>query len=91
MFKRLQQLDSELELEEIKSEFQRSALLILLFFIILVVAAINFWTVDHNVASFYGGSGSFGLIISWIIAFLVYQFMILFYLRSKIFQEQKVG
>lgn len=89
MFKRLQQLDSELELEEIKSEFQRSALLILLFFIILVVAAINFWTVDHNVASFYGGSGSFGLIISWIIAFLVYQFMILFYLRSKIFQEQK--
>jgi adenylate cyclase len=73
-----------LELEETKSEFQRSYLLIFLFSIIFVVSVSNFLLLDNNVASFYGGHSAFYAIVVGILVFLFYQSVVIQVLKQKI-------
>lgn len=80
-----------LELEEIKSEFQRTYLLIILFALIFLISVLNYLLLDQTVADFYGGASTFSRIESWIIGFLVYQLFILFSLKKKIYIGQKAS
>jgi adenylate cyclase len=75
---------SNLQLEDAKSEFQRSYLLIVLFFLILVVVCINFFLLSETVVKFYGGTQTFLTLSGFIVVFLTYQALILFYLKKKL-------
>jgi adenylate cyclase len=78
-----------LDLEEVRSEFQRSSLIVILFSLILITATANILTVSKNVFAFYGGSRTFIVIASWAVIFLVYEVLVLYYLRKKIYGKRK--
>lgn len=78
-----------LDVEEVKSELQRSILLAFLFGIIFIVALANFLLIDHSVSEYYGGTSSFLIVLSWIVVFLFYQIGIVSYLRKKLLSNQK--
>jgi adenylate cyclase len=75
---------SNLKSEEVKSEFQRSYLLVVLFSLIIVVAAINYFTVRDTLIEYYGGTSVFIKGIGFLLLFLVYQIFILQYLKGKL-------
>jgi adenylate cyclase len=75
---------STLKLEEVKSEYQRSHLLIWLFTFILIVAVINFFLLQETVVKFYGGVSAFLTLIGFVLVFLVYQAFTLLYLKKKL-------
>ena len=73
-----------LKSEEVKSEFQRSYLLIFLFSIILIVSIINFFLVNETIVKFYGGATAFLTIVVFVVVFLFYQMLVLQYLKQKL-------
>ena len=73
-----------LKSEEVKSEFQRSYLLIFLFSIILIVSIINFFLVNETIVKFYGGGPAFLTIVVFVVVFLFYQVLVLQYLKQKL-------
>jgi adenylate cyclase len=75
---------STLKLEEVRSEYQRSYLLIWLFILILVVAIVNFLLLTETVVQYYGGIPAFLTLIGFVLIFLVYQGIILLYLKKKL-------
>src|SRR5687768_2866325 len=75
---------SNLKSEEVKSEFQRSYLLIVLFSLILLVAGVNYFTVRDTLIEFYGGTSVFIKGIGFLLVFVVYQVLILQYLKRKL-------
>jgi adenylate cyclase len=75
---------SNLKLEEVRSEFQRSYLLISLFSLILVIAIVNFFLLRDSVVKFYGGVNTFLTLVVFIVVFLLYQFLVLQYLKVKL-------
>jgi len=75
---------SNLKLEEAKSEFQRTYLLIILFFLILLVSFSNFFLLRESIIDFYGGTSAFFTLISFVIVFLIYQVLVLQYLKAKL-------
>jgi adenylate cyclase len=75
---------STLKLEEVKSEFQRSYLLIILFSLILLVAVVNFYFLDDAVVKFYGGPGTFFTSIGFVFVFLLYEGVVLHYLKKRL-------
>ncbi len=75
---------SNLKLEEVRSEFQRSYLLISLFSLILVIAIINFFLLRDSVVKFYGGVNTFLTLVVFIVVFLLYQSLVLQYLKIKL-------
>lgn len=74
---------SNLKSEEVKSELQRSYLLIFLFAIILLASIINFFLVNEMIVKFYGGAAAFFTIIGFVLVFLFYQVLIVQYLKRK--------
>jgi adenylate cyclase len=80
---------TNLELEEVKSEYQRSVLIIILFFAIFIISIINFLLVSETTADYYGGTPTFLKVISWVAAFLIYQLLVLLYLKKKVDQKLK--
>ena len=75
---------SNLKSEEVKSEFQRSYLLIVLFVLILLVAGVNYFALRDSLVDFYGGTPVFIRGIAFLLVFIVYQVLILQYLKRKL-------
>ena len=75
---------SNLKSEEVKSEFQRSYLLIVLFSLVLLVATINYFTLKETLVNFYGGTPVFLKGVAFVVVFLFYQVLILQYLKIKL-------
>ena len=75
---------SNLKSEEVKSEFQRSYLLIVLFLLILLVAAVNYFMLQDSLIKFYGGTPVFIRGVGFLLVFLIYQILILQYLKGKL-------
>ena len=82
---------SNLKSEELRSEFQRSYLLIILFSAILVTAAINFYFLNDTMVEFYGGSSTFSILVGFIGIFLLYQFLVLLYFKEKMKANQSTS
>ena len=82
MFK-FREYSASLELEELKSEYTRSLLLIGLFITILTVAILNYLFAERSLAEFYGGFATFSKIIGFIIVFILYQVANLRYLKKR--------
>jgi adenylate cyclase len=82
---------SNLKSEELRSEFQRSYLLIILFSAILVTAAINFYFLNDTMVEFYGGSSTFFILVGFIGIFLLYQFLVLLYFKEKMNANQSTS
>ncbi|HZB12659.1 MAG TPA: adenylate/guanylate cyclase domain-containing protein [Chryseolinea sp.] len=75
---------SNLKSEEVKSEFQRSYLLVILFSLIILVAAVNYFTLRDTLIDYYGGTWVFIKGVGFLMVFLVYQVFILQYLKRKL-------
>ncbi len=75
---------SNLKSEEVKSEFQRSYLLIVLFSLVLLVATVNYFTLKETLVNFYGGTPVFLKGVGFVLVFLFYQVIILQYLKLKL-------
>jgi len=88
MFK-TQAQNSSLELEELKSEYTRSFLLVGFFFTILAVACLNYVFVERNLAEYYGGLITFLKIISFIAAFILYQLANLRFLKGRMITRRR--
>jgi adenylate cyclase len=88
MIKRAEGISSEvistLRVEEIKSEVQRSVLLIILFILILIIVTINYFTLRESVIDFYGGTPAFLTVFAVLASFLFYEILVLQYLKVKI-------
>lgn len=78
-----------LEMEELKSQMQRSWMLVVLFTIILVVSVLNFFFLDNSVAQYYGGVKIYFTVASWGLLFVAYQVCMLLYLKRKFVAGQK--
>lgn len=75
---------SNLKVEEVKSEFQRSYLLIFLFSLILLVAIVNYFVLHESIIVFYGGASAFFTLLAFVFVFLIYQVIVLQYLKGKL-------
>ena len=75
--------NTSLELEELKSEYMRSLLLIGLFTTILGVAIFNYVMVERSLAEYYGGFFTFSKIAGFIILFIFYQLANIRYLKKR--------
>jgi adenylate cyclase len=75
---------SNLSLEETRSEYQRSYLLIILFSLILLAATANFLFLNDRVIKFYGGTSAFITVAGFVVAFILYQTTVLQYLKRKL-------
>jgi adenylate cyclase len=82
---------SNLKSEELRSEFQRSYLLIILFSAILVTAALNFYFLNDTMVEFYGGSSTFFILVGFVGIFLLYQFLVLLYFKEKMKANQSTS
>jgi len=75
--------NASLELEELKSEFTRSLLLIFLFTTILMVAILNYLLAERSLAEYYGGFFTFLKIVSFIMVFILYQLGNIRFLKKR--------
>ena len=75
---------ASLELEELKSEYTRSLLLIGLFLTILAVAILNYIFAERSLAEYYGGFFTFIKIVGFIMVFVLYQVANIRYLKKRI-------
>ncbi|NBP68268.1 MAG: adenylate/guanylate cyclase domain-containing protein [Cytophagia bacterium] len=82
---------STLDLEVVKSEYQRSFLITILFVAGLAVTLVNFLLLDPLVADFYGGYSIYMTTAMWILLIIIYEFIVLQMLRKKIKNRQRVG
>ncbi len=82
---------STLDLEIMKSEYQRSFVLIFLFVLGLLVVIINFFLLDASMAEFYGGATVYFISVLWLIVVLLYEVAVLQFLKRKIDLRQKVS
>lgn len=82
---------SNMKVEEVKSEFQRSFLLVIIFLVILIVSSVNFFLIDESTVRFYGGTSTFLTLVYFVIVFLVYQGITLLYLRKKLEVNQSTS
>lgn len=73
---------SNLKVEEVRSEFQRSYLLIFLFTLILAIAVLNYFVINESIVTFYGGVSAFIIVLGFIVGFLIYQILIIQYLKK---------
>jgi adenylate cyclase len=71
-------------LEEVKSEFQRSYLLIILFSAILLVSITNYFLLRNTLIKFYGGPTVFFTGVTFMVLFLLYEVLVLQYLKRKL-------
>lgn len=82
---------SNLRAEETRSAVQRSGLLIILFLLILAIVVINFFTLRETVIDFYGGATAFLSVVTVLVSFLVYQILVLQYLKATLRRSSAVS
>jgi adenylate cyclase len=73
-----------LELENFKNEYLRSMLLIGLFAIGLATTFINYAFLDETVLNVYGGASMYFAVQAWLGLFIVYEVLVLLYLKAKL-------
>jgi len=72
-----------LELENFKTEFLRSILLIGLCTLGLLATIVNYAFIDETVLNVFGGSSMYFAVQGWLGSFILYEACVLFYLRAK--------
>ncbi|HEY3403675.1 MAG TPA: adenylate/guanylate cyclase domain-containing protein [Ohtaekwangia sp.] len=77
--------------EEVKSQLQRTYLLITFFTFLLAFATLNFAVVSQGMVIFYGGLKTFIMLCSFVLAFLIYQIVVLKALKKRIKQELRIS
>lgn len=70
-------LTPEFEKEIVKSEYQRTRLIIGLFLMSMVAATVNYFFIDENVISIFGGAHNYFFVIGWLLALIAYEGIIL--------------
>ncbi|HMG91278.1 MAG TPA: adenylate/guanylate cyclase domain-containing protein [Chryseolinea sp.] len=82
---------ASLEVEELKSEYTRSLLLICFFSTILVVAFLNYIFLERNLSEYYGGFKTFSKIIGFIIFFIIFQLANIRFLKKRMISAQRTS
>lgn len=72
-----------IELENFKSEFLRSLLLIGLFMLGLLATVVNYAFLDESVLKVFGGKSTYFSVQAWIGLFILYEALVVIYLRAK--------
>lgn len=82
----------DLNREEVKSEVQRSGMLVVIFSMVLLLITANLiFFIDESLIKLYGGPQAFVPSISALIVFLFYQVGVLYYLTRKLKTERKTS
>lgn len=79
-------LTPEFEKEIVKSEYQRTRLIIGLFLLSMMAATINYFFLDENVIFIFGGARNYFFVIGWLMVLIAYEGVILWvisFLRRK--------
>jgi len=80
-----------LEVEELKSEYTRSLLLIGFFSAILIVAFLNYIFLERNLAEYYGGFKTFSKIVGFIMFFIVFQLANIRFLKKSMIAARRTS
>ena len=86
-------LTPEFEREIVSSEYQRTRLIIGLFFMSIVAASVNYFFIDENVISIFGGAHNYFFVVAWLLTLIAYEGVILWvisYLRKR-YQRESDG
>jgi adenylate cyclase len=83
------QLYPGFEREIVKSEYQRTKLIMLVFAVGLVMAVANFFLLDKVEMEIYGGKENYFLTVWWLLGFMVYEFTVL--LKLKRWKRKQAG
>jgi adenylate cyclase len=83
--------NASLELEELKSEYTRSLLLLGFFTTILIVAFLNYIFLERNLAQYYGGFKTFSKIVGFIIFFIIFQLANLRFLKKRMISARRTS
>lgn len=75
--------DSEFEKEIVRSEYQRTRLIIAIFLIAFVVVIATFFLLNERVLTLYGGSENYLIIICWLLLFTAYELVILWLIAYR--------
>ncbi len=75
------QLYPGFEREIVKSEYQRTKLIMLVFAVGVVMVVTNFFLMDDALIEVYGGEQNYLLTVWWLLGFLVYEFTVLLKLK----------
>jgi adenylate cyclase len=86
-----EQHNASLELEELKSEYTRSLLLIGFFSTILAVALLNYVFLERNLAEYYGGLRTFSKIIGFIVFFMIFQLANIRFLKKRMVYARRTS
>lgn len=82
---------ASLEVEELKSEYTRSLLLIGFFSTILIVAFLNYIFLERNLAEYYGGFKTFSKIVGFIIFFIAFQLANIQFLKKSMIAARRTS
>lgn len=72
-----------IELENFKTEFLRSLLLIGLFILGLLATIVNYAFLDETVLKVFGGPSTYLAVQAWLCLFIFYEALVVLYLRAK--------
>jgi len=86
-----QKLFDEFEHELAKSEYQRAAMLVGVFLLSIVVMSVNYFLIDGNVVTYYGGDSIYFFAITWIIPFIVYELGVIWFIKRYSTKGRKIS
>ena len=89
-YRNLDLLES-IDLETVKSEYQRSYLMVSILLAGVAIVIVNFFIIDISVAQFYGGAQVYFFTILWLLIMVVYEAIILQFLKRKLKAQQTVS
>lgn len=81
----------EFDRELAKSEYQRALMLVGVFFVATVVMSLNFLLLDNSVVKFYGGSSIYFFTIAYILAFMVYELGVIWFIKKRIGEGKRIS
>ncbi len=80
-----------IDLETVKSEYQRSYLMVSILLAGVAIVIVNFFIIDISVAQFYGGAQVYFFTILWLLIMVAYEAIILQFLKRKLKAQQTVS
>ncbi|MFN9501453.1 MAG: adenylate/guanylate cyclase domain-containing protein [Chryseotalea sp.] len=89
-YRNLDLLES-IDLETVKSEYQRSYLMVSILLAGVAIVIVNFFIIDISVAQFYGGAQVYFFTILWLLIMVAYEAIILQFLKRKLKAQQTVS
>ncbi len=82
---------STLEVEELRSAFMRSTLLIGFFLVGLLVSIFEFFFMGNKIVEFYGVTIVYFTTLPWLLGILIYEVIILRVLKNKMRKKQRIS